>query len=30
VLQKPFPIEALLRLVNDLAGPVAEKEERLG
>lgn len=30
VLQKPFPIEALLRLVNDLAGPAAEKEERLG
>lgn len=30
VLQKPFPIEALLRLVNDLAGPAAEKEERSG
>jgi DNA-binding response OmpR family regulator len=30
VLQKPFPIEALLRLVNDLASPIAGKEERRG
>lgn len=30
VLQKPFPIEALLRLVNDLAGPVPVKEQPRG
>lgn len=30
VLQKPFPIEALLRLVNDLAVPAAEERERRG
>lgn len=30
VLQKPFPIEALLRLVNDLAGAAGEKEEHRG
>ncbi len=30
VLQKPFPIEALLRLVNDLAGGAGGKEEANG
>lgn len=30
VLQKPFPIEALLRLVNDLAGEAGGKEEANG
>lgn len=28
VLHKPFPIEALLRLVNDLADPVSREDRR--
>lgn len=30
VLQKPFPIEALLRLVNEIACPAGTKEEHHG